>query len=655
MPTSSRWLEANQRYLAAHLDRIRYALSQFAGLADDCSDPAVLQQAIQSAQAALPSPAALDRLNHLFQLTPFEQDILLLCAGFEMDARFFRLCASSTEPQRAYPTFSLALAALGDPYWNALMPTAPLRHFRLIEVGQSHSLTLSPLRIDERILHYLTGGQYLDTRLLGIVQPLMADVTLVPSQQQQIEPIVAALSRSLTQSLPPLIQLCGSEIQAKRALIATVCDRLQLQPWSVSLQTVPTSPMELEQFARLWERETLLNRSILFLDSEDGEPDPAHLTRLLRFIEQTPSLIFVSSRDRLRPCQRPTMTFHLHKPTSPEQQQLWQDALANQLPDLNGKLTPQIDQLVAQFNLNATAIDAVCTGLSGVDPQAVFSRIWEACRGQSRPRLDNLAQAIEPRADWQDLVLPAAQLQILHDAAAHVRQRATVYEQWGFGEKGSRGLGISALFAGGSGTGKTLAAEVLAHALKLDLYRIDLSSVVSKYIGETEKNLRQVFDAAEDGGAILLFDEADALFGKRSEVKDSRDRYANIEVSYLLQRMECYPGLAILTTNLKSAIDPAFMRRIRFVVQFPFPDVQQRAEIWRRVFPKHAPIADLVPLKLAQLNVAGGNIRNIALNAAFLAADAHEQIQMKHILQAAKTEYAKLEKSLTESEISGWI
>jgi SpoVK/Ycf46/Vps4 family AAA+-type ATPase len=230
-----------------------------------------------------------------------------------------------------------------------------------------------------------------------------------------------------------------------------------------------------------------------------------------------------------------------------------------------------------------------------------------------------------------------------------------VYERWGFARKGGRGLGISALFAGPSGTGKTTAAEAIARELKLDLYRIDLSSVVSKYIGETEKNLRRVFDAAEGGGAILLFDEADALFGKRSDVKDSHDRHANIEVSYLLQRMEEYRGLAILTTNLKGSLDSAFLRRIRFVVQFSFPDVVQRAEIWRRIFPQETPLDGIDVNKLAKLSVTGGNIRNIAINAAFLAADSNEPVKMKHLLSAARSESAKLEKPLTDSEVKGWV
>ena len=290
-----------------------------------------------------------------------------------------------------------------------------------------------------------------------------------------------------------------------------------------------------------------------------------------------------------------------------------------------------------------------------MDHTSSADRLWDACRAQSRPRLDELAHRIASAASWDDLVLPELQRQTLRDVVVQVRHRAQVYEQWGFAAKSSRGLGISALFAGASGTGKTLAAEVLANELRLDLYRIDLSQVVSKYIGETEKNLRRVFDAAEDGGAVLLFDEADALFGKRSEVKDSHDRYANIEVSYLLQRMEAYRGLAILTSNMKDALDTAFLRRIRFIVTFPFPDGVQRAEIWRRIFPAATPTDGVDVTRLARLNVTGGNIRNIALNAAFLAADAGEPVRMPHLLRAAQIEYAKLEKPLSASEVGDWV
>jgi SpoVK/Ycf46/Vps4 family AAA+-type ATPase len=250
--------------------------------------------------------------------------------------------------------------------------------------------------------------------------------------------------------------------------------------------------------------------------------------------------------------------------------------------------------------------------------------------------------------------LPDEQLNRLREIAAQVKQRSKVYNDWGFALKTSRGLGISALFAGESGTGKTMAAEVLANDLQLDLYKIDLSKVVNKYIGETEKNLKRVFDAAEDGGAILLFDEADALFGKRSEVKDSHDRYSNIEVSYLLQRMEAYRGLAILTTNMKKALDTAFLRRLRFIVHFPFPDTAQRAEIWKKIFPGNTPVQDLDNEKLSKLSLPGGSISNIALNAAFYAAGENKKVSMYHISKAAKAEYDKIEKPLTNIEIKGW-
>ena len=280
--------------------------------------------------------------------------------------------------------------------------------------------------------------------------------------------------------------------------------------------------------------------------------------------------------------------------------------------------------------------------------------MWQACKTSARSDLDGLAQRVEPVATWRDLVLPPPQIATLHQIGAQVRQRLKVYEEWGFGGCGARGAGITVLFSGESGTGKTMAAEVLANELHLDLYRIDLASTVSKYIGETEKNLGRVFDAAEDSGGILLFDEADALFGKRSEVKDSHDRYANIEVSYLLQRMEQYRGLAILTTNLKAALDPAFQRRLRFVVQFPFPDETQRELIWRSVFPHAVPREGIEYAKLARLNVAGGSIRNIAVNAAFLAADAGKPVNMNHLLQSARSEAGKRERPFSDAEVRGW-
>ncbi len=432
----------------------------------------------------------------------------------------------------------------------------------------------------------------------------------------------------------------------------------------MSAHAVPTAPGELEALVRLWEREAALNASALVLDCDEIDAtDAARERAVAQFIERTGGALFILSRERRTIRFRTAFTFDVVKPDAGEQRAIWQRSLADAFPNLNG----EVEQLVSHFSLGVQGIHAASAEALGrlslmrAGPSAAQASVeelapllWDVCRVQARPRLDDLAQRIEPVAAWDDLVLPGAQKRILHEIAAHVRQRATVYEAWGFAAKGARGLGISALFAGASGTGKTMAAEVLAGDLKLDLYRIDLSSVVSKYIGETEKNLRRVFDAAEEGGAILLFDEADALFGKRSEVKDSHDRYANIEVSYLLQRMEAYRGLAILTTNMRNALDTAFLRRIRFVCPFPFPDAAHRAEIWRRIFPASAPVEQLNVDKLARLNVAGGNIRNIALNAAFLAADAGESVRMAHLARAARGECAKIEKPVTDAELGGW-
>jgi hypothetical protein len=613
-----------------------------------------VRRAWQDASDAMPGQAALDNLCAAFGLSPFERDILLLCAGIELDSTFAAQCAAAQgDSRRIYPTFSLALAALPGAHWSALVPAAPLRRWRLIEVGAGDSLTTSPLRIDERILHYLTGISYLDERLHGLVEPMVGGTKLPPSHVITAGRMVETWSRRTGTSAFPVIQLYGEDDAAKRSIATVACDTMGVQLHVMKAGDVPGATVEREALARLWEREAILNNGILLIDC--AEVDTAENARLIQaFTERLHGMTVVTGREPLRAGKRPMIHLEVGKPSAPEQQAIWRDLLGPSAATLNGRL----DSIVAHFNLGVREIHMAHTEL-GVRPSAsndddVAPALWDACRIQSRQRLDGLAQRINPTATWDDLVLPVPQLQVLREMASHVRQRATVYERWGFSAKGLRGLGISALFAGASGTGKTMAAEVLAGELRLDLYRIDLSSVVSKYIGETEKNLRRVFDAAEAGGAILLFDEADALFGKRSEVKDSHDRYANIEVSYLLQRMEEYRGLAILTTNMKNGLDTAFLRRIRFVVQFPFPDSAQRAEIWRRIFPSGTPTEGIDPLKLSRLNVAGGNIRNVAINAAFLAADAGEPVRMGHLLRAARTEYAKLEKPLTDAEIGGW-
>lgn len=613
------WYEANQRYLSAALSSVRSALERRAGRVNTTGNTAV--QFIASEQPPTPessppeiapqttadtdvisAPPALETLCAAFNLSPFERDIVLLCAGVELDSTFAALCAAAQgDLTRAYPTFGLALAALADSHWSALVPNAPLRRWRLIEIVAGGGLTTSPLRVDERVLHYLAGLQHQDERLAGMIEPVQTLDGLVPSHLALAERLTAVWAQAAGASVLPVIQLCGDEVVGKRVIAAAACERLGLNLSMMSAHAMPVSPAEFDALTRLWEREALLSTSALLLDCDDLDTTDINRERaVVHFLESTGGALIVSSRSRRRTLQRPMITFDVRKPTPAEQRSIWRNALGNVTAhNLNGHL----DVLVSQFNLSASTILSASAEVlellpsdddkSSMEAAEIERVLWDTCRSQSRPRLDDLAQCIESAATWDDLVLPDQQRQVLRDIAAHVRQRAKVYETWGFATRGTRGLGISALFAGASGTGKTMAAEVLANELHLDLYRIDLSQVVSKYIGETEKNLRRVFDAAEEGGAILLFDEADALFGKRSEVKDSHDRYANIEISYLLQRMEAYRGLAILTTNMKGALDTAFLRRIRFVVQFPFPDAAQRGEIWRRIFPSMTPTEGL--------------------------------------------------------------
>jgi hypothetical protein len=642
------WRQANQRHLLAALAVVRGALDKHAGGPEPGPE---LAKALEEAAAALPAPPALEVMRERFGLSAFELDVLLLCAGVELDSAFAARCAAAQgEGNRRQPTFSLALAALPEPHWSALTPGAPLRHWRLIEVGSGDGLTASPLRIDERVLHFLAGVETVDDRLSGLVKPMTGGAELVPSQRELAQRIAAAWSEAAGRNALPAVQLCsggrgdGRDSTGQRAVALAVCAHLGLNLHALPAAALPVAPAELEGLIRLWERESVLSGSALFLDAAELEAgDAAREGAVARLMEELRGPLLVALRERRPARQRPVLAFDLQAPSTAEQRALWLAALGPAAAEVNG----QLDAIVCQFNLGAAAIRSAAA-------QGPGPALWDACRSQSRPRLESLAQRIEPAAGWDDLVLPEAQVRTLREVAVHVRRRQTVHEEWGFAARGSRGLGISALFAGPSGTGKTMAAEVLAGELQLDLYRIDLSSVVSKYIGETEKNLRRVFDAAEEGGAILLFDEADALFGKRSEVKDSHDRYANIEVSYLLQRMESYRGLAILTSNFKEALDTAFLRRLRFIVQFPFPDAPQRAEIWRRAFPAQTPTEGLDAGKLARLSVTGGNIRNIALAAAFLAADEESPVRMVHLLRAARGELAKIERPLSDAEVRGW-
>lgn len=645
------WVQANQRYTAAAMGRLAALLS------GNGPEPVAAADAqIADVAGTMQRPPALAALVDAFHLSPFETDLLVLCLGVELDEGVRAALAKHGSPDdqrhRPAPTFGLALAELPEPHWSALTPESALRRWQLVDIAAGPVLTENPIHISERVLLYLTGVRYVDPS---------SGLRSVPSGSE-LSDSHTALARSIAvavaghpEAAAPAVQVVTRRRGNGHAVAEAVAGALGLAPGLIRADDVPATATDRQHLARRIEREAVLAGLLPVLDAVGA--DRESLGCAARLADEIAGPVLLTVQDPLE-LTRNDLRFTVPPATPEERLAAWTAALGPAADRLNGE-TVRASEM---FDLDQGAIRAAAaeysalTGLpgSGDGATAGATVFWELVRRRARPRLEHLTERVTWSATWDQLVLPAAQKTTLLEIAAQTKWRARVLREWGFGDSGGPGQGISVLFYGPSGTGKSMAAGVISNELGLDLYRIDLSRVVSKYIGETEKNLGTVFDEAEGAGAVLLFDEADSLFGRRSEVKDSHDRYANLEVSYLLQRMEAYDGLAILTTNQRSALDPAFLRRLRFAVQFPFPDPIGRAEIWRKVFPDHAPTDDLDVDRLAQLNVAGGNIRTMALNAAFHAAAGGTGIKMGHVLLAAKAEFAKLERPIPEAQVRGW-
>ncbi|QTF92391.1 ATP-binding protein [Halomonas sp. BM-2019] len=671
-PTAKDWQQANDAWLSASVIYLRLRLmalaaehtrpveaprggnrwTTFFGSGETKAPPpvqppseaelnAALRQREEAEKAIDPCPA-LHLLGDRFGLTPFEREVLLLCAAVELDTRISGLCAAAQgDVTRVYPTFALALALFDEPAWDVMSPIRPLRYWRFLEINQpgNQPLTGSALRADERAVNFLKGLSYLDDRLSPFLVPFEAlfNGSLPPSQEAAAGQAARHLSR-MAEGSTPLVQLIGTDPISQEMVALHAARALNLTLYKLPATMLPRQPAELETLARLWHRESLLMPIALYLDAR--EPVSGNETSeppLARFLARSGGVFLVGAREGRGDLGPMVQAVPVAKPTAVEQARVWSAVLS-------GAPHETVTRLSSQFDLNAPAIHHIARAVG--DNEA----LWQACIETSALHLDRLAERIHPVATWHDIVLPETEETLLRQLAAQVARRAQVYDDWGFRARMNRGLGISALFSGDSGTGKTMAAEVIANALDLRLYRIDLSAVVSKYIGETEKNLRQLFDAAEGGGAILFFDEADALFGKRSEVRDSHDRYANIETSYLLQRIESFRGLAILSTNMRGALDNAFLRRLRFVINFPYPGPVQRRAIWRRAWPEGVPREGLDYDRLAKLNLSGGNIATVALNATFIAAEEGASVTMPRVLAAARAEYEKLERPIHEAD-----
>lgn len=593
---------------------------------------------------------AMEVLQHLFRLTAFERDVLLLCLAPEIDPSFGPLYAYAQDNMALHrPTPHLALDLAGCSAAErvtrlaAFGETAPLRRYRLLYLADG------VLSIDERVGEYLRGHNRPDEALATLLRPIYSGL-LSERQRRLVTTLVAQVRARRAGGEWPMVNLAGLPDSGQSELAHHLCDRLGVQLYRLDLARLESEVQRV--LPGLLERETLLLQIALYVDLSATLTLEGGQRALLDDLAGRGGLfVIVATREPWR-AERETIALPMARLRATDNIDLWRQALGAEHTAAAG-----LDALVQQFDFGPQAV-ARTVAVARQQAQLMGRELapadlWAAGRETTNAELDELAQRIEPHFDWDDIVVPAGVHQHLREIAAQVEQRHTVYESWGFGAALSRGRGISALFAGPSGTGKTMAAEVLARHLGLALYRIDLASMVSKYIGETEKNIRRLFDAAERRGAILFFDEADALFGKRAEVKDSHDRFANLEINYLLQRMESYWGLAILATNRPTALDRAFLRRLRFVVEFEFPDADTRRRIWQKVFPAQTPLDELDYGRLARLEVAGGSISNIAVNAAFLAASNGGRVGMAQIIKAARREFAKIDKLLSEAEFSG--
>jgi hypothetical protein len=625
----------------------------------------------------------LVELARLFDLTALDVDVILTCLAPELDRGYERLYAYlHDDVMRRHPTVELVLNLLcPDLETKVAMrtrftPVAPLFRHHLVQLGEEPdqrpvSLLGRTLRLDSRVARFLLDDDAADDRL----QPYARVVAPAASLDELVLP--EAFRRQLSQLVEharsagaDLVLYCqGSYGVGKQAAAMACCQALGGALLVVDGKRLAASNVEeFATLARLIDREARLQGALLYWEDFDAllaDEKDAHLATLVPILEAHPGPTFLSGAATWEPVDALRgVTFvrlEFLQPGYQERLHLWRAALAE---DAAVTLDPTLDlaALANKFRLSGGQIrDAAATARNlaharaPTAPRVTQADLHAACRLHSNRKLAELAQKITPHYTWDDLVLPDDQMAQLGEIYHQVQYRAVVYDAWGFDRKLAMGKGVSILFAGPPGTGKTMAADVLAGALGLDLYKIDLSTVVSKYIGETEKNLARIFDEAATSNAILFFDEADALFGKRTQVRDAHDRYANVEISYLLQKMEEYDGVVVLATNLRKNLDEAFVRRLHVTVEFPMPDVADRHRIWAQIWPAATPRDPDLDLEFLarQIEVAGGSIRNIALAGAFLAAADGGVVTMAHLLRATHREYQKMGKLLTATDLDG--
>ena len=632
-------------------------------------------------------PLRLERLGQLFNLSRWDLRAIVLCLAPEVDLKYQAIFSFlQDDVGKKQPTVNLTLNLFSTntkdriEQRKSLLYPAPLARYELVQVSEGPYSKDTPflartLCLDPRIVDFLLGSNSLSSRLIGIGNLMWPEISwdevVMPEETKlRLSDLAQNIRVSPSDRADVILQLVGPAGTGKKSVVQAFCNTLNKQILLLDCKALSTAEPPVVNLIKTAYREAQLQNAILCWENfhillGDDANSREILASVAQLAQEHDGPTILSGETSWRPetdlAQTVLLTAELPLPGYLERKIIWKA----QLEDHHHSIQEQdLDILTNKFRFTGGQIrKAVLTARdlslwrSWNDGEITVQDADSASRWHSSQRLGLLAKKIRPGYSWTDIVLPPDQKGQLKEVFNYFQNMSLVYDSWGFQSKTSLGKGLNVLFAGSSGTGKTMAAEIMAGELGLDLYKIDLSNMVSKYIGETEKNLDRIFSEAQDSNAILFFDEADALFGKRSEVKDSHDRYANIEISYLLQKMEEYDGISILTTNFRKNIDDAFVRRLHFAVEFPFPEEEYRLQIWQFAFPEEAPLSENIDMSFLaqQFKIAGGNIKNVAVTAAFLAAQDGESIAMEHLIQATKREYQKMGKLLVENDFGPYF
>ena len=615
----------------------------------------------------------LPLLANIFGLTPFELDVILICTAPELDTKYERLYAYlQNDATKKQPCVDLVLKLLYNSneekiyarqYFDASAPLFKHQVIQFIEEPEEGQKTLLSrfIKLDDRIINYILGFEQIDTKIVPFTELIgpQTDLEEILLPEELKKRLYSLIKRRKRTGGKTIFFLQGPYGAGKKMVAQGICNELDIPVLTLDIAALINREVNFEDTISRLLREAVLQDSALYLAhferlfSEDAK-NIFYKNVLFKALEDCRGIVFIASEEPLElggAWQKDLFKIEIPIPDYKLRRQIWEKRL-------NGKFGEgDVSALANKFKFTAGQIkDATASAekLAVLEEREdiTVEDLYNGCRAQSNQKLVMLAKRIKPKYNRGDLILPKEKKEQLKEVKNYIKNKGVVYYDWGFDNKLSLGKGLNILFSGASGTGKTMAAEVIASELNLDLYKIDLSMVVSKYIGETEKNLNRIFKEAEQSNAILFFDEADALFGKRSEVRDSHDRYANIEISYLLQKMEENEGIVIMATNLSQNIDDAFLRRMHFTVEFPFPEEEYRYKIWQSLFPKEAPLSEDIDFEFLakRFKLAGGNIKNIIVNAAFFAAEDSSVITIEHVIRAAKREFQKIGKVCSQSE-----